>query len=85
MTRPVDELRARAFFAVDRGLENWDLIRDLAARLDTRELALGEALAALEALADDYETRLGDGVTLDTEPGVLRDAREVLSAQGKRR
>jgi hypothetical protein len=35
--------------------------------------------AALERLADDYEALWGDGMTQDTQPEVLRVAREVLT------
>lgn len=41
-------------------------------------VAAPDLYAALVALAEDYERVCGDGMTRDTQPAVLRQAREVL-------
>jgi len=46
-----EELRLRAFFAVQAGVEQWELIRDLAERND----ALEQRLAEIERPRGDEE------------------------------
>ena len=58
-----------------------DWMNRVSRNLDAALAEIARLRVTLKALADDYEQLCGDGLTMDNEPGVLRDAREVLRRQ----
>lgn len=54
------------------------VVADLEAQIERLQAEHARLMAAAEALADDYALILGDGMTWDSQPEVLREIRRAL-------